>query len=272
MKLIAKVLFAVVLLNILFLQTSAAVPDKIRVYVNGNELVFTDARPFRDAGGSVLIPVRALAGALGCDFSWDSDTQTVLLTRGRVSVELTVGKSEISVLGVRRPMNTAAVVQAGRTFVPVRFAAEAFGATVVWDYDTQTVSITDGRKAVYKLDEVEWDIEVTDVLENNSDGFLTLIKESGLILDERRVGKNERKVVVIKITVDDPGTDVDKQREQADTLLRQYLGGELADEIMDYAAKKEDGDTVIERKYFETERYGVYATGYIGPVILYLYL
>jgi len=255
-----------------FLQMPAAATGHIRVYVNENELVFTDAQPFRDADGSTLVPVRAIAGAMGFDVNWDSDTGTVILTRGRVTAELTVGKNEFSALGVRKPMNTAASIQDGRTFVPVRFAAEAFGAVVIWENDTQTVRISDEGNDIYRLGKFVWDIEETDALGSNSDGFLTLTKESGLVLDERRVGKNQRKVIVIKISVDTPEKDVEMQWEQAGALLRQHISRELVDEVMDYAATKADGDTVIERSYYEDGEFCMYVTGYIGPTVIYLYL
>jgi len=41
----------------------------------------------------------------------------------------------------RRTMDTAAIVESGRTYVPVRFLAEAFGATVSWDASSRTVRI-----------------------------------------------------------------------------------------------------------------------------------
>lgn len=272
MKLIAKMLFVVILLGMVFIQEPTAATEQIRVYVNESELIFPDAKPFQDISGRTLVPARAIAGALGCDVDWDIGTWTVVLTRGRVSAELPIGKNEVSVLGVKKPTNTAAIIQDRQAFVPVRFVAEAFGAVVVWEADTKTVRITDEGNEIYRLGEVVWDIEETDTLGNNSDGFLTLTKESGLVLDERRVGDDQRKVIVIKISVDTPGQDIEKQREEADALLRQYIGGELVDEIMDYAATKEDGDTVIERKYYETEGYKIYITGYIGPTVLYLYV
>jgi len=256
----------------MLLQASAAAAGQIRVFVNEKELVFTDAQPFRDAEGSVLMPVRAIAGAMGCDVNWDGDTGSVILTRGRVTAGLTIGKNEVTTLGVRKPINTAAIIKDGRTFVPVRFAAEAFGAVVIWESDTQTVRISDEGNDIYRLGRFVWDIEETDELESNSDGFLTLKKESGLVLDERRVGKNQRKVIVIKISVDTPEKDVEMQREQAAALLGQHIPKELVDEVMDYAATKDDGDTVIERGYYEAGEYCMYVTGYIGPTVIYLYL
>ena len=54
--------------------------------------------------------------------------------------------------------------------------------------------------------------------------------------------------------------------------MRQIIDGEFVDEIMEYIATKNDEATVIERKYFRFEKYRIYATGYIGPIELYIYL
>jgi len=273
MKLTARLMLIMVLPIMLFFQApEAAAAEPIRVFVNDIELVFHDTGPFTDSNGRTLVPVRVVAEAMGCDVDWDSATNTVILTRGRLVAELTIGKKEVSVLGARRTMNTAAIIRDRRTFVPVRFVAEAFGAVVIWENDTRTVRITDDESEIYRLGEFVWDIEETDTFEGNSDGFLTIIKESGLVLDERRVGDDQSAVMVIGITVDIPGKDIKKQREEADALLRQRIDSDIVDEIMKYIAAKDDEATVIERKYFRSGEYRIYATGYIGPIELYIYL
>lgn len=271
MKLSIKLLFAAMLLGIAFLQASAAAAVPIRVYFNETEITFPDSQPFSDSNGSTLVPVRAIAGAMGCDLVWDGPSSTVTLTRGRVKAEMTIGDSELTVLGVKKAMSCAAVIRDERTFVPVRFVAEAFGAVVIWDKDAKAVKITDEGNDIYRLGGFVWDIEETDVLDNNSDGFLTLIKQSGLVLDERKVGEELRDVVVIEIDMDSPDKDVYDQRIEAGVFLRQRIDGDLVDEIMGYAAMKEDGSTVIERGYFKDEEHRIFVTGYIGPTVIYVY-
>ena len=40
------------------------------------------------------------------------------------------------------PLDAPAFIEDGRTYLPVRFVAENLGATVTWNGDTQTVTIT----------------------------------------------------------------------------------------------------------------------------------
>ena len=257
----------------LFTQTPAAAAEQpIRVYFNEKRLVFSDTQPIRDENGNTLVPVRAIAEAMGCTMRWDGDARTVTLTRGRVNAKMTVGDSEITVLGVKKAMSSSAAIQNGRTLAPLRHLAEAFGATVTWDNDAKTISIIDEGNDIYRLGRFVWNIEKTDRIEINSEGLMKITKQSGLILDERQVGDDLRKVMAIHITVDEPEKDIEGQRAEAAELLGQHIGSELVGEIMERAAMKEDGATVIERKYFQDENYQAYVTGYIGPIVLYIYL
>jgi len=272
MKFTARFLLAAMLLGAAFAQTQAAALDTVRVFVNGNELVFTDSQPFRDSNGSNLVPARAIAGAMGCSLEWDGDAGSVTLKRGRITAAMVIGSEEYCVLGVNKPMNAAAIIRDGRALIPVRYIAEAFGAAVVWDESEKTINITDEGKDIYRLGGFVLDIGDTDVLGNNSDGLLTITRRSGLVLDERQSGEGKRQVIAAQITMDAPGKNAEDQREEAGALLRQCLDGELVDEIMGCAAMKEDSRAVIERKYFKDEKYRIYVTGYVGPVVIYIYL
>jgi hypothetical protein len=188
-----------------------------------------------------------------------------------MTVELTIGKKEFTVLGVKKKMNTTATQQNGRSLVPVRFVAEAFGADVVWDRNTRTVYITDEGYDIYRQDKFVWDIEADDVSGINSDGLLSLTKKSGLRLNEHLVGASEIKVMAISITVDNPKTDIAAQVQEAVMLLRQCFEDDLVTQIMDCAMVKQTGADVIERKIFRYDNYRIYVTGYIGPITIFVY-
>lgn len=53
-----------------------------------------------------------------------------------------VDKTEITVNGVRRQMDVPPVVQNGRTYVPLRFAAENLNAEIGWINSTREAVIT----------------------------------------------------------------------------------------------------------------------------------
>lgn len=63
-------------------------------------------------------------------------------------VSFKVGEAIYIVNGEEKTMDSAAIVHDSRTMVPMKYAAEAFGAKVQWDKDTRTAVITHGGKVI----------------------------------------------------------------------------------------------------------------------------
>lgn len=72
-KLSALVLSAVLLLGMSIAPASAA---EIGVTVDGKAVQFTDAVPFVDENYRTMIPLRAVADALGCEVTWSQTMRT----------------------------------------------------------------------------------------------------------------------------------------------------------------------------------------------------
>lgn len=109
------------------------------------------ARPFAIEGKKVFLPaalvngesyigLRSLNDRLGIGTSWDPKTKITTLTgRGR-TMQLTPS-SEYRLNG-ERLYASPAYIQAGSTFVPLRFVLESFGYSIGYDAASKTVSIT----------------------------------------------------------------------------------------------------------------------------------
>ena len=54
---------------------------------------------------------------------------------------MTIGKRGYEINSQSYQMDTVAILQDSRTFVPIRFVSEALGASVVWDQATKSVYI-----------------------------------------------------------------------------------------------------------------------------------
>lgn len=63
-------------------------------------------------------------------------------------VSFKVGEATYVVNGEEKVMDSEAIVHGSRTMVPMKYAAEAFGAKVEWDKDTRTAVITHGEKVI----------------------------------------------------------------------------------------------------------------------------
>lgn len=118
-----------------------AVSQGIAVVING-VAVNSSVKPHADKNGRTLIELRSVAEALGAEIAWDAATQAVTLTSDSQTVIIKINQSAYQVNGVKKTMDTAAVIESGRTMVPVRVIAEALGATVNYDSTTRTVTIT----------------------------------------------------------------------------------------------------------------------------------
>lgn len=112
-------------------------------YSVGGEVKVMDAAPFIE-NGRTYVPVRYLALALGvpeAGIGWDGATGSVTLCKGDVTLRLTVGKNILRVNSRDKEMDAAPVLKNGRTYLPARYVAEAFGYVVSWDESARAVSV-----------------------------------------------------------------------------------------------------------------------------------
>ncbi|MDD4766216.1 MAG: copper amine oxidase N-terminal domain-containing protein [Desulfotomaculaceae bacterium] len=112
--------------------------------VNGVEKT-ADAAPYI-SGDRTFFAVRFVANALGvpdANITWNPIDQSVLITKGERILKLVIGSTTMLVNGVPVIMDVAPqIIEPGRTMLPVRWVAEALGATVTWDAATQTATLT----------------------------------------------------------------------------------------------------------------------------------
>ena len=103
------------------------------IVVDGNKAAI-DAAPVVQ-NSRTYVPFRALAEAFGAEVAYDEATQAVTATLGSNTVVMTIGSAAYTVNGAEKTADVAPYISGGRTMVPVRFAAEAFGSTVIPTYD-----------------------------------------------------------------------------------------------------------------------------------------
>ncbi len=113
--------------------------------INGVDQAAMDQAPYIKNDRTYL-PLRFVAYGLGIGDNgiiWDAVNQTVTLMKNDKVVQVKIGSTTMLVNGAAITMDTAPeITAAGRTCLPIRFVAEAFGANVAWDAATQTATIT----------------------------------------------------------------------------------------------------------------------------------
>ncbi len=111
--------------------------------LNGVEQTM-DAAPYLKNGRTYL-PIRYVAKAIGVsddNIIWNGAEKSVVLIKGDRVVKMVVGSNTLKINGIDTTMDVAPeVVDPGRTMLPVRWVAQALGATINWDEATQTVTV-----------------------------------------------------------------------------------------------------------------------------------
>lgn len=113
--------------------------NNITVQLDGKTLNF-DVQP-QLIGGRTMVPLRMIFESMGATVDWNNDTQTVTAYNERYFVQATINDSNMKVNGEMKALDVPPLLVGGRTLVPARFVAEAFGAKVDWDGVTSTVYI-----------------------------------------------------------------------------------------------------------------------------------
>lgn len=126
----------------------------VDVVFNGDYIAFSDASPIND-NGRVKLPFRELLEKMGASVDFDEASRKITAVRNNVKIEFSADSNVISVNKDGNlsefTMDTSIDVINDRTFVPVRFMAEAFGLSVGWDDNFDAVVITDTDAYVDRL-------------------------------------------------------------------------------------------------------------------------
>ncbi|QKS70368.1 C40 family peptidase [Paenalkalicoccus suaedae] len=122
-------------------QVAAASYEEVDVAINGSSLS-TDQSAVLTNNGSTLVPMRAIFEELGANVDFNNASKTVRGTQGNTTISLTIGNSVAYTSTSSVQLNEPAQIVNGRTLVPLRVVAEAFGASVNWNAQTRSVSIS----------------------------------------------------------------------------------------------------------------------------------
>lgn len=129
---------------------------QLSVQLNGAYVHFADAQPEK-VNGRVMVPFRAIAEALGAEVDYNAGAitakkngQTLAFSLG--GKQLTITDDSTGKVIKTTAVDSAPYKKGGRTYVPVRFFAEAFGLTVQWDQDMQTAVLYDRAALVSDID------------------------------------------------------------------------------------------------------------------------
>lgn len=120
------------------LYARASVPG-LKIFIRGRK-INPDTPPFIE-NGRTLVPVRAVAEALGLDVKYANGTVTITNPANGKTVALFIGRQEALAGNQTVTLEAAAKIKGARAFVPLRFVTEALGASVDYLGDGQIVTV-----------------------------------------------------------------------------------------------------------------------------------
>lgn len=91
--------------------------------------------------GRVLLPMRATFAALGASIGYDPKGRLIVARSAAHELRLTLGSREAVVDGRAVMLDVPARIIAARTYVPLRFVAQALGAVVGYDARANVVNV-----------------------------------------------------------------------------------------------------------------------------------
>ena len=114
-------------------------------YVNGVAQTL-DAAPI-NRNNRTMLPVRFLANAFGVTndgIKWDAATRTATLTNAEATIVVTIDAPTMTVNGKAVALDSPAIIENDRTYLPVRAIANALGVSndnIAWDAATNTATL-----------------------------------------------------------------------------------------------------------------------------------
>ncbi|MDO5707020.1 MAG: stalk domain-containing protein [Andreesenia angusta] len=95
------------------------------------------------SNGRTMVPIRFLVEAIGGEVDWHAESQTVLLYYNGKNIQIPIGSNSINVDGEEIFTDSAALLKDSRSFVPIRFIAEALNMKVGYRPIDERVTIVE---------------------------------------------------------------------------------------------------------------------------------
>lgn len=127
--------------------------------------------------GRIMVPLRSIFEALGASVEWNKDEQSISAQKGDINIKLQISSDIAIKNGVQVKIDVPPSLINKQTMVPARFVSESLGATVNWDENTKTVSITSSGTAKSLLQQVSVDqIKIKNITSKVHGDFSQLVR------------------------------------------------------------------------------------------------
>jgi thiol-disulfide isomerase/thioredoxin len=108
--------------------------------INGEAQAPLEAAPFL-MNGRTMVPIRFISESMGAYIKYESTTRTITINFEDTVIIMQYNNPEATINGKTVMMDAPYTIKLGRSFVPLRFIAEAFGAKVEWNPRKREIKI-----------------------------------------------------------------------------------------------------------------------------------
>ncbi len=99
--------------------------DLSKLMVNGQDLALAvSERPYATDSGTVMVPVRTAASALGYSVTWSGEDQSIELSKDKQVATLQIGRDAVSIGETSLHIAHEPVLSNGKTYVPMSFFSQ----------------------------------------------------------------------------------------------------------------------------------------------------
>ena len=129
--------------------TKVVVPVGESYLISGENKVEIPVPAYINANGYTMLPLRAVAVALGINSEnvlWDQASRTATVMYGSKIINMTYGQKVVYVNGSMIPATAAVEITNDRMFLGLRDLGNALGVTdITWDQATKTATLNGGK-------------------------------------------------------------------------------------------------------------------------------
>ena len=147
---------AAIVLTIVFLTVSQSASGAANINLKADGFFTAFRTKPQIENGVTMMAMRELANYVDAIVSWKDTIQTATLTKGQTELVMTVGARRAYLNKNEVQLPAAPMYNNGKVmediFVPMRYVAETFGASVDWDDKASTVILTTGKDPLKIMD------------------------------------------------------------------------------------------------------------------------
>lgn len=128
-----RLIIALTIIAAVLSSSSVFAENEVRI---DNQIIDYDTtgdKPYINADGRLLVPLKRTFSIIGADVDWDEATKTGVVSRNGMIVTVPVGSGYITQNGSKILMDTKPEIFENRIYVPLRPIVEALGGTVTWN-------------------------------------------------------------------------------------------------------------------------------------------